>query len=47
MYRPHGLPSDSDNKNQQTCDDIQTKASDGGAIALFTGARFERPRADR
>ena len=32
-YRP-----DSDNKNQQTCDDIQTKASDGGAIALFTGA---------
>ncbi len=32
-YRP-----DSEEKNRQTCDDIQAKASDGGAIALFAGA---------
>jgi hypothetical protein len=32
-YRP-----DAENKNEQTCDDIQAKASDGGAIAIFTGA---------
>lgn len=35
VYRP-----DSDSKNQQTCDDIQSRSSDGGAIAIFTGATF-------
>jgi hypothetical protein len=29
---------DFDNKNQQTCDDIQRSGSDGGSIALFVGA---------
>ncbi len=35
VYRP-----DSDNKNQQTCDDIQARSSDGGSIAIFAGATF-------
>jgi hypothetical protein len=35
LYRP-----DVEEKNKQTCDDIQTKASDGGAIAVFAGATF-------
>jgi len=34
-YRP-----DFEEKNKQTCDDIQAKSSDGGAIAIFTGATF-------
>lgn len=31
---------DPDQKNQQTCNDIQTRSPDGGAIAIFTGATF-------
>src|SRR5919198_1223311 len=29
---------DADHKNEQTCDDIQARGADGGAIAIFTGA---------
>ena len=31
---------DFDNKNQQTCDDIQRTGSDGGSVAMFVGATF-------
>jgi hypothetical protein len=32
--------ADPEAKNQQTCDDIQSRSPDGGAIALFSGVTF-------
>ena len=32
--------ADFENKNQQTCDDIQRSGSDGGSVAMFVGATF-------
>jgi len=31
---------DFEQKNAQTCDDIQARSADGGSIAIFTGATF-------